>query len=307
MSICAPSRASSCGTGEVPEVLAHRDPQPDPQPRRRRPQDIARGEEPPLVEEAVGGQEELAVDVPDLAVLEQRRGDEQAVVARLLDERDDRREPVGLRGELGQARVVEPDRDLGGEVLEEVAGQPQLGEDDEAGAFARGRVAADRGGRRGSRRAGRAAARSGRARSGAASRTEHSGRARSGRRRERPRRRQLAEHPLLLGHLARSSPRARGWTSVYAARPSSRSCGRRRDRGRVAASMASRSRVAASSVRRDRGLVLVGERLASPGSAGASPCSAAGHRVRARPSAACRISARSSSAMPRLRSFVAAL
>ena len=75
------------------------------------------------------------MDVPDLAVLEQRRGDEQPVVARLLDERHDRATgPRVVGGELGEPRVVEAHRDLGGEVLEQVAGQPELREDDEAGA-----------------------------------------------------------------------------------------------------------------------------------------------------------------------------
>ena len=53
------------GHGQVPEVLADRDPDADPEPRRRRPQEIARGEEPPLVEQAVRRQEQLPVDVPD--------------------------------------------------------------------------------------------------------------------------------------------------------------------------------------------------------------------------------------------------
>ena len=83
---------------EVPEVLAHADPDPDPQPRRDRPEQIARGEEPALVEQAVGRQEQLAVDVAELAVLEQGRGDEQAVVGRLLDERDDRGQALGGPG-----------------------------------------------------------------------------------------------------------------------------------------------------------------------------------------------------------------
>jgi len=72
--------------GEMPEVLAHRDPEPNAQARRRGPDHVAGSEEPPLVEQAVRRQEQLAVDVPDLAVLEQGRGDEQPVIGRLLDE-----------------------------------------------------------------------------------------------------------------------------------------------------------------------------------------------------------------------------
>ena len=119
------------GHAEVPEVLADADPDPDAQPGRHRPQHVAGREEAPLVEQPVRRQEELAVDVPDLAVLEQRGGDEQPVVGRLLDERDDRRQAAGLGGEGRQPRVVEPHRDLAGEVLEQVAGQPELREDDE--------------------------------------------------------------------------------------------------------------------------------------------------------------------------------
>ena len=78
------------------------------------------------------------MDVPDPSVLEQGGRDEQAMVGRLLDERDDRREPLGLRREHRQAGIVEPDRDLGGEVLEQVAGQAELGEDDQPGAVGPG-------------------------------------------------------------------------------------------------------------------------------------------------------------------------
>ena len=63
---------------------------PDPEARRHGPQQVARREEPALVEQAVGRQEQLAMDVPHLAVLEEGRRDEQPVVGRLLDERDDR-------------------------------------------------------------------------------------------------------------------------------------------------------------------------------------------------------------------------
>ena len=78
------------------------------------------------------------MDVADLAVLEQRRRDEEAVVAGLLDERHDGGEAVGLGRERREARVVEPDRDLRGEVLQEIAGEAQLREDDEAGAVGPG-------------------------------------------------------------------------------------------------------------------------------------------------------------------------
>ena len=118
----------------MPEVLADPDPDAEPESGRDGTQHVAGGEEPALVEQPVGRQEQLAMDVAELAVLEQGRGDEQPVVGRLLDERHDRRQSPGRAGQLGQPRVVEPHRDLGGEVLELVAGQPELGEDDEVGA-----------------------------------------------------------------------------------------------------------------------------------------------------------------------------
>src|SRR4029078_9981846 len=67
----------------------------------------------------------------DLAVLEEGRGDEQAMIGRLLDERHDRGEVPGGRREARQARIVEAHRDLRGQVLELVSGQAELREDDE--------------------------------------------------------------------------------------------------------------------------------------------------------------------------------
>ena len=74
------------------------------------------------------------MDVADLAVLEQGGRDEQPVVGRFLDERDDRREATGRAGQCRQPRIVEAHRDFRGEILELVAGQPEFGEDDEVGA-----------------------------------------------------------------------------------------------------------------------------------------------------------------------------
>ena len=78
------------------------------------------------------------MDVAELAVLEQGGSDEQPVVGRLLDERHDDRQVAGRIGEIGQPRVVEPHRDLRREVLELVAGQPELREDDEVRALRAG-------------------------------------------------------------------------------------------------------------------------------------------------------------------------
>src|SRR3982074_3354074 len=69
-----------------------------------------------------------------MAVLDERGRNEQAMVGRLLDEGHDGRQTGRCGGEGGQPRGGEPHRDLRGEVLEEVARQPQLGEDDQADA-----------------------------------------------------------------------------------------------------------------------------------------------------------------------------
>ena len=108
MRICAPSSARICGTVRCQKSSQMPMPKTDAQARRYRPQHVARPEEAAFVEEAVRRQEQLAVDVPDLAVLEQRRRDEQPVVGRFLDERDDGRQVLGRGGQLGQSRVVEP-------------------------------------------------------------------------------------------------------------------------------------------------------------------------------------------------------
>ena len=73
------------------------------------------------------------MDVADAAVLQQCRGDEELVVGRLLDERDDDAHVTGRTRQLQQSRVVAPHGDLGVEVLQQVPGQPQLGEDDQVG------------------------------------------------------------------------------------------------------------------------------------------------------------------------------
>ena len=100
-----PVEGQQLGHAEVPEVLADAQPDADSQPRRRRPEEIAGGEEAALVEQAVGRQEELALDVANRPVLEQGDCDEQAVIGRLLDERDDRRQPVGGRRRPARAGV----------------------------------------------------------------------------------------------------------------------------------------------------------------------------------------------------------
>ena len=76
--------------------------------------------------------------VPDLAVLDQRSGDRDPVVAGLLGERDHGGQTAGLGGEPAQTRVVEPHRDLCREVLEHIARKAELREDDQAGTLRAG-------------------------------------------------------------------------------------------------------------------------------------------------------------------------
>ena len=80
MRICAPSRASRLGADRCQKSSQIDMPDADAEAAGHRPQDGARGEEAPLVEEAVGRQEDLAMEMPQLAVLEQRGGDEEPVV-----------------------------------------------------------------------------------------------------------------------------------------------------------------------------------------------------------------------------------
>ena len=93
--IWAPSRARSLGHAEVPEVLADGDPDADSSRDGTARSTSPGREEAPLVEQPVGRQVQLPVDVPDLAVLDERGGDEQAVVGRFLDERHDRGQSLG--------------------------------------------------------------------------------------------------------------------------------------------------------------------------------------------------------------------
>ena len=117
------------------------------------------------------------------------------------------RQPVGRRHQRRQARIVEAHRDLGGEVLEQVAGQPELGEHDQPGALARAPARAARGGGRGWPRGPRAWARAGRGRCGRS-------RAESSRSSSGPR---TASGSAPAGAVGRDGPRRRGGRFVAAA------------------------------------------------------------------------------------------
>jgi hypothetical protein len=114
----------------VPEILANCQAKPDAQARVDGAQPVARGEETPLVKEAVSGQEELAVDEPDFPVLHEGGADEESVVVRFLHKRNHGRHSGRLGGKAQQPRVVGAHRHLGRQILQLVAGQAQLREDD---------------------------------------------------------------------------------------------------------------------------------------------------------------------------------
>ena len=115
----------------MPEILADADAQTYPEARVDRTQPVTGAEETLLVEQPVVGQIGLAVHVPDRPVLEQRRGDEQLLVGRALDEADHHAHAAHLLGELAQARAVGAQGDLGVEVTEQVTGQAELREDEQ--------------------------------------------------------------------------------------------------------------------------------------------------------------------------------
>src|SRR5206468_2380210 len=78
---------------------------------------------------------DVAVPSPtSLRAARSRPGDDETMVARCLPERHGRRAPPRRCREPDESWIVEAQRHLGREVLELVAGQAELGEDDQAGA-----------------------------------------------------------------------------------------------------------------------------------------------------------------------------
>ena len=119
----------------MPEVLADAQAQAHAQARVDGTQLRARAKEAALVEQSVVGQVRLAVDVADRALLEQCRRDVELLVVGALDEAHDRRNAICIAREGDQALVVGAHGDLGIEILEQVARQPQLGKDKQVDAL----------------------------------------------------------------------------------------------------------------------------------------------------------------------------
>src|SRR5215218_4855756 len=115
----------------MPEVLADADAEADSEPRINRRDPAARGKETPLIEQPVIGQVRLPIDMAKLGTLEQGSGDVELVIVRFLDEADDHRHLAGGAAEFRETRIVRTHRDLGVEVLEQVAGQAELGKDEQ--------------------------------------------------------------------------------------------------------------------------------------------------------------------------------
>ena len=125
----------------MPEVLADEDARPPgagrrgraerrPKARKRLPGRQVAG----LVEEAVGGQVHLAVDVDDLARRRDRRRRCGSGGRRSPGCSPPRRRRPSGRGERGQLGAAQAHGAVGDQVLEEVAGEGQLGEDHQVGA-----------------------------------------------------------------------------------------------------------------------------------------------------------------------------
>ena len=129
----------------MPEVLADQDPDPPwaarpgrPERRLEGPEAAPRRQVAGLVEEAVGGQVHLAVDVDDGAAGEVDGRVVKAVVVTLHDAAHhgvDVARGVGERAQLG---AVQAHGAVGDQVLEEVPGERELGEHHQVGTLAGG-------------------------------------------------------------------------------------------------------------------------------------------------------------------------
>ena len=93
---------------------------------------VAGAEAAGLLEEAVGGELELAVDPGDPPSGERHGAVAEAAVRMLLDEADDRGQVLAGGGEAGDLRRFgRTQRHLRGEMMEPVAGEGELGEEEE--------------------------------------------------------------------------------------------------------------------------------------------------------------------------------
>ena len=117
------------GRRGVPEILANGDAHPS-ETGIESANGIAPGEESPLVEQPVGRQVNLVVDVQHLPASEVSRGDEKAVAAVLIHEADHQVEAAAGFQQGGENRVLGGGMvgDLSRQILEGVAGQREFGE-----------------------------------------------------------------------------------------------------------------------------------------------------------------------------------
>src|SRR6187549_310007 len=111
----------------VPEVLADgQTDAPDGGPGSMRPHAVARAGEAALVEEAVGGQVHLAMEADELAITHEGRAVRVSMVVGLLDEPDRHEHAAHAVADAEEAGIVALQRDLGHEILEQVAAQREL-------------------------------------------------------------------------------------------------------------------------------------------------------------------------------------
>ena len=119
---------------EVPKIFADEDTHPTESGRvERQSNAIAGGKIALLVEQAVGGQINLAMDVDQSATLGIKGRIVEAVPRRLLDKAGHHGRRAGRREQFLDLGRVAFDRHVGNHVAQEIAGQRQLGKDDQVG------------------------------------------------------------------------------------------------------------------------------------------------------------------------------
>ena len=118
---------------EVPKVLADQDSDAAEPRGVERHEPIAGREIPLLVEQPIGRQIHLAMDVDYPSPLGPERGVVESVMRRLFDEAHDQRHRPGGVDQLPNLRPGGRDRQIGHHVADEIAGQRQFGKDDQVG------------------------------------------------------------------------------------------------------------------------------------------------------------------------------
>ena len=128
------------GGREVPEIFADQDAHPAEAGRIEGQEPLAGGEVALLVEQAVGRQIDLAVQVDDPPALGVQGRVVEAMLRRLFDEAQHHGHRPGGVEQFADFRGVGRDGHVGHHVADEVAGQRQFREDDQVGLLRAGRL-----------------------------------------------------------------------------------------------------------------------------------------------------------------------